>query len=97
MFTFKLVAKALLIIWPFLRSAIFRGRTVSEVLRENWHMNAMFTLVITLIIFLWYTTHAVMDARSEITRLETLINQQPVCIAPEVVDDRRRMLIDLLK
>jgi len=95
--TIRIVFKALLVIWPFLRDAIFKDRTVSEVIRENWHINVMFVLIVSLVLFMFYTTTAALEARDKMAKLEALIEAQPVCLSPQAVEERKRRLMDLLK
>ncbi len=97
MTTLRFVFKALLVFWPFLRYAIFRDRTVSEVVKENWHMNGMFAVIIVLVMFMFYLLQATIDARVQVARLESVMKTQPVCLSPEANDERRRRLMDLLK
>lgn len=95
--TTRFFLKALLVIWPFLRDAIFKNRTVSEVVKENWHLNVMFFLVCLLTIMLWFTTHAALTARDTATQLKQVLDSQPVCLSPEAQEKRRKRLIELIQ
>lgn len=54
--TARLLLKALRLLWPYLRSAIFKDRTVAEVIRENAHITVMLVFVICLIMSLALST-----------------------------------------
>lgn len=97
MTTLKFIFKALLVFWPFLRYAIFRDRTVSEVVKENWHMNGMLAVILVLVMFIFYLLQVTIDTKVQLSRVEAVMKTQPVCLSPEANDERRRRLMDLLK
>jgi hypothetical protein len=95
--TTRLLLKALWLLWPFLRDAVFKNRTASEVLKENWHLNGMFFLNLVVILFMGFAVVSALDARAKVATLESVIKEQPVCLSPEAADARRQRLIELLK
>lgn len=61
--TVRLILKALRLLWPYVRSAIFRDRTVIEVIIENLHITIMLGLIIILVVMLSITTLQLSDIK----------------------------------
>lgn len=92
----SLLVKALLLLWPFLRRAIFGDRSWREVVVENKHVVALWFMIIILIFVgavQYITLHAV---KSENISLKLELAQ--VCPAPnDTLVERRALLGELLK
>lgn len=93
---FSLTAKALLLLWPFLKRAIFGDRTVREVMLENKHVTFMFATVLILSTSLILTIGELNDVKSENWKLK-----QRECICDTTMVDslqaRRQLLGEILK
>lgn len=46
----KVIVKALIVLWPFLKSIIFKDRPVREVLRANRHFTWLFIIMLFVIV-----------------------------------------------
>lgn len=92
----SLLVKALLLLWPFARVAIFGERKISRVLLDNIHTVIIFGCVLLLCSLTTLLYFRYDDVKSENVRLKAELIQ--VCITPEVsLKERRRKLGDLLK
>ncbi|BEG72428.1 hypothetical protein [Pseudomonas phage PA1C] len=93
----SLTAKALLLLWPFLKRAIFGDRTVREVMLENKHVTFMFAMVLVLAMSLMLTIGELNDVKSENWKLK----QRPECVCDvdsvESLQARRKLLGEILK
>ena len=93
----SLTAKALLLLWPFLKRAIFGDRTVKEVMLENKHVTFMFAIVLMLSMSLILTIGELNDVKSENWK----IKQRPECVCVinefDSLQARRRLLGEILK
>jgi hypothetical protein len=95
---FSLVMKALLLIWPFLKRAIFKDRTVTEVMLENKHVTVMFIMILLLLGSLVMVTSELNAVRSahRLTKAELISGEK--CLPPEeTLSTRRALLGELLK
>lgn len=61
--TTRLILKALRLLWPYLRSAIFRDRTITEVIVENLHITIMLGFIMVMIVMLSITTLQLSDIK----------------------------------
>ncbi|ARV77340.1 hypothetical protein FDI21_gp171 [Pseudomonas phage Noxifer] len=61
----RLLFKALRLLWPYLRSAIFKDRTVVEVLKENVHLTYMLGIILVLVFALALSTIRLSELKEE--------------------------------
>lgn len=61
----RLLFKALRLLWPYLRSAIFKDRTVVEVLKENVHFTYMLGIILVLVVALAISTIRLSELKEE--------------------------------
>lgn len=94
--TMRFFWKALLVIWPFLKSAIFKERDVIEVLRENKHITAMLALILLLALSLIMTTSALSEYKERYSKLQSAVKEQGADCLGDEPDKRRKRLIELL-
>jgi hypothetical protein len=59
----RFILKALVLLWPFLKAAVFKERTVKEVILENKHLTGMLLLLCLLTGALFMTTLALSDTK----------------------------------
>lgn len=92
----SLLVKALLLLWPFLRVAIFGDRSWREVVVENKHVVALWWMIIVLV-FVGFLQYVALNAvKSENISLRSELAQ--VCPAPnDTLVERRALLGELLK
>lgn len=90
----RLFFKGCVLVWPWLKAAIFKDRTVMEVIVENKHLTGMLLLLCLLIGALLMTTFALSDTKDAYRvardQLEQL-HRTGVCIAPATTFDRARL------
>lgn len=93
----RLILRALIVIWPFLKTAIFRERTIAEVIKENKHLTALQVLILVLILSLVITTVELADYKTELRTLQEQKNKVPAvqCI-PDNLEERKIRLINAL-
>lgn len=94
--TMRLFLKALLVIWPFLKSAIFKERSVAEVLKENLHLTAMLLLIVILASALIMTTTTLSEYKDRFTKLQLAVKEQGADCLGDENTKRRKRLIELL-
>ena len=94
--TMRFFWKALLVIWPFLKSAIFKERNVGEVLRENKHITGMLSLILLLAFSLMLTTSALSTYKERYAKLQSAVKEQGADCLGDESDKRRKRLIELL-
>jgi len=92
----SLLVKALLLLWPFLKIALFRNKTVKQVLLDNIHLVLIYFCVLTLVF-----TLTVLYWRYEVVKSENIslrFELTQVCKTPtNTLLDRQRSLGELLK
>lgn len=91
----SLLVKALLLMWPFLRGAIFGKKSIRSVLLENVHLVVMYLCVLAL-----FFTMSSLHWRYETVKSENFnlhIELTHSCTVPPTLLDRQRALGDLLK
>ena len=90
--------KALLLIWPFLKRAVFGDRTIKEVMLENKHVTFMFAVVVILLLSFFMTVSELDEVRSENVALKKQLAQVcPTLDKDAALKARRKALGDLLK
>lgn len=94
---FSIAIKALLLVWPFLKRAIFRDRTVVEVLLENKHVTFIFSIVLVLLVSFLMTVNELNDVRSENLILKDKLEQKCECVDVNHLSQRKKLLDKLLK
>lgn len=96
----RLMLKALFIIWPFLKTAIFRERTIVEVIKENKHLTAMQVVILLLSITLGITTAELADYKVNYRALQQRLIESSTRCSPESPEDdleqRKQRLMELL-
>lgn len=92
--TARLFLKALRLLWPYLRSAIFRDRTVAEVIHENLHITMMLGLIILLTIALAMTTLKLSELKATRRVVPITVAEVPPDCTPPFNIER---LLDLLR
>jgi hypothetical protein len=94
----RLFFKALIVIWPFLKSAIFKDRTVGEVIAENKHITVMLALNVVMLVSLVLTTQALAYYKDEYIKTKSTVSATTTLTAcvPESIEERRQRLIELL-
>lgn len=93
--TVRLLLKALRLLWPYLRSAIFKDRTVSEVIAENLHVTVMLGLILSLIVMLSITTLQLSDLKEARALARSRVTTPVSCDCYEAIDPNR--LKELIK
>lgn len=93
----RFACKVLLVIWPFLKSAVFKERNVVEVLRENKHITCMLILILLLISALAMTTMALSEYKEQYQQLQAAVKEQGKDCLGDGTDKRRKRLLELLK
>ena len=79
----RFLFKALRLLWPYLRSAIFKDRTVVEVIRENKHFTGMLGLILLLVWALAISTMRLSELKEEHTaRKVDSANVPCTCASP---------------
>jgi DMSO/TMAO reductase YedYZ heme-binding membrane subunit len=78
----RLLFKALRLLWPYLRSAIFKDRTVIEVIRENKHFTGMLGLILLLVWALAISTMRVSELKEQAARKVDPANVAVTCTSP---------------
>ncbi|MNC18891.1 hypothetical protein D3C87_1300880 [compost metagenome] len=78
----RLLFKALRLLWPYLRSAIFKDRTVVEVIRENKHFTCMLGLILLLVWALAISTMRVSELKEQAARKVDPANVATSCTSP---------------
>lgn len=58
--------KALIVIWPFLKSVAFKDRTIREVLRANRQFTWLFALLVVVLLTLHLTIHTLADQKKQL-------------------------------
>lgn len=92
----SLLVKALLLLWPFLRVAIFGNRSVRQVLLDNIYMVVLYGCFILMVVVTSTLYVSYMDVKSENISLHAELNH--MCPTPQdTLLTRRRALGDLLK
>ena len=92
----RLIFKALIVIWPWLKTAIFKEGTVAEVVAENKHLTFMLVLIVVLILSLVITTSALSDYKEDYRAvIEKMKESQYQCV-PEDVELRKQRLTEML-
>lgn len=85
----RLFFKGCVLVWPWLKAAIFKDRTVVEVLLENKHLTGMLLLLCLLIGALLMTTFALSDTKDAYRLAREQIDQlqrPSICVAPNAFD-----------
>lgn len=85
----RLFFKGCVLVWPWLKAAVFKDRTVLEVILENKHLTGMLLLLCLLIGALFMTTFALSDTKDayRVAREQLDQLQRPtVCVAPTTFD-----------
>ncbi len=82
--TARLIFKALRLLWPYLRSAIFKDRTIVEVMKENHYLTAMLGLILMLVFALVISTVRLSELKEELAEEKgDKVTEQPrVCVLP---------------
>lgn len=93
----KVIFKALIVFWPFLKAAVFKDRTVAEVIKENKHLTAMLVVNILLICVLVITTKALADYKGEYRKVRAEITSVQQACVPDLLEERKKRLSTLLK
>jgi hypothetical protein len=78
----RLLFKALRLLWPYLRSAIFKDRTVVEVIKENLLFTYMLGIILMLVVTLAISTIRLSELKEEQAALRAGPAVVPTCIAP---------------
>lgn len=92
----SLLVKALLLLWPFLRVAIFGNRNVKQVLLENKHIVVMHGCLVVVSICAFTLWFAYEDVKSDNSVLKYQLAQ--ICPTPrDTFLTRQKELSDLLK
>jgi hypothetical protein len=86
----KLITKALIIGWPFLRSIIFKDRTVKEVLLANRQFTCLFGLLVVVVFTLYLTVATLAETKAllllsqaEAARLKTQLESSQADTRPQ--------------
>lgn len=69
--------KALRLLWPYLRAAIFKDRTVVEVIRENMHFTCMSVLIMMLVFALSISVIRISELKEERAARKTTLGEVP--------------------
>lgn len=93
--TVRLLLKALRLLWPYLRSAIFKDRTVTEVIVENLHITIMLGFIMALILMLSITTLQLSDLKEARALARSRVTTSVSCDCYEAIDPHR--LTELIK
>lgn len=93
--TVRLLLKALRLLWPYLRSAIFKDRTVTEVIVENLHITIMLGFILVLILMLGITTLQLSDLKEARALSRSRVTTPVSCDCYEAIDPHR--LTELIK
>lgn len=96
---FKLVLKAFVLFWPFLKNIVFKDRTVREVLAENRQFTWLFGVLLITLVTLYLTVSTLSDTKQQLatTQQELARLRQgapPVTVGPQCpppVVDRERL------
>ena len=92
----SLLVKALLLIWPFLKLALFRDKTIKQVLLDNMHLVVIYgcVLMLALTLSVLYIRHEYV--KSENVSLTTELTQ---CDhgSKDILFERKAALSKLLK
>lgn len=94
----SLTIRALLLIWPFLRRALFGDLTIKEVVLENMHITVVYLCLCALVYMQLYTVVELSVVKSEKSAAISA-----VCVKPGGTSDaetlliRRRLFGDILK
>ena len=82
--TARLIFKALRLLWPYLRSAIFKDRTIVEVMKENQYLTAMLGLILMLVFALVISTVRLSELKEELAEMKgDKVTEQPcLCTMP---------------
>lgn len=92
----SLLVKALLLLWPFLRVAIFGNRSVRQVLLDNIYMVILYGCFILMVVVTSTLYVSYMDVKSENISLHAELNR--MCPTPQdTLLSRRHALGELLK
>lgn len=85
---FSLTMKALLLVWPWLKHAIFGERPVLRVVWENKHLTLMGGLVLVMLcVFLaLYSQHTALKAEAVVLRNQCVALQQLAKLPPIVAE-----------
>jgi hypothetical protein len=79
----RLLFKALRLLWPYLRSAIFKDRTVVEVIRENLLFTYMLGIILMLVLSLVISTIRLSELKEEqAAHRAGTANVPCTCVAP---------------
>ena len=94
----RLVFKAIHLLWPFLKRAIFGDRTIREVLLEHKHVTYMFAILLFMTLSLSITLKELVAARATNRDLEEQIELPTPNITPvgNVTRNRRKLFDEAL-
>lgn len=90
----RLFFKGCVLVWPWLKAAVFKDRTVTEVISENKHLTGMLLLMCLLIGALLMTTFALSDTKDAYRSAREQLDQlqrSGVCTLPATTFDRARL------
>lgn len=92
----SLTIRALLLIWPFLKRALFGDRTIKELVLANKHITVVNVCLVIVFLAFMNTTIELNVVKSENHQLVKQLTQ--VCPVPkDTLMDRRTILGDILK
>lgn len=78
----RLLFKALRLLWPYLRSAIFKDRTVVEVIKENVHFTYMLGIILVLVFALTISTIRLSELKEQAAAKAEPVIAPCSCVAP---------------
>lgn len=83
------ILKALVLFWPFIKSLIFKDRTVLEVIHANKQFTYMFIVLVFVTTVLYLTTHelaATNDRLEAVLRKQDSLELECTCAPPAETD-----------
>lgn len=94
----RLVFKAIQLLWPFLKRAIFGDRTIREVLLEHKHVTYMFAILLFMTLSLSITLKELVAARATNGGLKEQVELPAPNVPPveNVVRNRRKLFDEAL-
>lgn len=89
--------KALLLVWPFLKRALFGDRTIKEVVLANIHITVVNVCLIVTFLAFMNVVIELSVVKSENRQLRAELARVPVAVKDLSLEERRRVLSEILK
>lgn len=93
----SLTIRALLLIWPFLKRALFGDLTIREVVLANLHITIVYGCLCAVVYAQLYSIVELSVVKSEKTLVAATMCAKPVDVTAETLLVRRKLFGEILK